>query len=109
MIDRSLKPIQFDQQTYTLREVCERTHAPENYVIELIRYGIIEPDSSRSVSDTRKYFSHVAVSRIQSARRLQKDLELNLAGVALALDLIEQNRALLDRAHFLERLISRIQ
>jgi chaperone modulatory protein CbpM len=35
-------------------------------------------------------FSAVAIKRIQVTRRLQNDLQVNLAGAALALDLLDE-------------------
>ena len=71
----------------TLREVCHICGAGEETVIEMVREGVVEASSS---SGDEWIFSGVAVTRIQTALRLQRDLDVNLAGAALALDLLDE-------------------
>ena len=73
--------------TLTLREVCEVCGVEEVRVVEMVREGIAEPLDPEAGSWT---FSGVAVTRIRTAWRLQQDLHVNLAGAALALDLLEE-------------------
>lgn len=71
----------------TLKEVCERCFIDAESVIRLVDYGIAEPAGSDYSSwrfTTRSYL------RIRKALRLQRDLAINAAGVALAMDLLEQ-------------------
>lgn len=56
---------------------------------DYLEYGIIVAESS-----DRRVFSHVQVECLQRARRLQTDLEINHAGAALALDLLDTIAAL---------------
>jgi chaperone modulatory protein CbpM len=73
--------------TLTLGEVCEVCGVEELSVVEMVREGIADPLDPEAVNWT---FSGVAVTRIRTAHRLQKDLQVNLAGAALALDLLEE-------------------
>jgi chaperone modulatory protein CbpM len=73
--------------TLTLREVCEVCRVEEVRVVEMVTEGIAEPLDAEAGSWT---FSGVAVTRIRTAHRLQQDLHVNLAGAALALDLLEE-------------------
>jgi chaperone modulatory protein CbpM len=71
----------------SLLELCRVCHTDIDVVIEMVDYGLLEPkghsseDWSFNVNDFR---------RLQKALRLHRDLEINLAGVALALDLMEE-------------------
>jgi chaperone modulatory protein CbpM len=79
--------------TLTLTEVCIACRVEEAQIIELVEEGIIEPDLRR-----RDWvFSSVQLSRAGRALRLQRDLDINAAGVALVLDLLEELEALRAR------------
>lgn len=75
------------RHTVTLHEVCIRCHTDAGFVEEMVSYGVIEP---RGPSQQEWRFSVDDLLRLQRARRLQRDLELNSPGLALALDLIEE-------------------
>jgi chaperone modulatory protein CbpM len=53
----------------------------------MVREGIADPLDPQAGAWT---FSGVAVTRIRTAHRLQQDLHVNLAGAALAIDLLEE-------------------
>lgn len=80
--------------TLTLNEVCEVCGVEQSLVVEMVREGIAGPIDE---SAARWEFSGVAVTRIRTAWRLQRDLHVNLAGAALALDLLEEIRSLRGR------------
>jgi chaperone modulatory protein CbpM len=71
----------------TLGQLCRACGTHADWVISLVEEGIIEPDG-KELHLWR--FSGVSLVRVRSALRLQRDLGVNLAGVALALDLIEE-------------------
>lgn len=71
----------------TLGQLCRACGAHADWVISLVEEGIIEPDG-RELRSWR--FSGVSLVRVRSALRLQRDLGVNLAGIGLALDLMEQ-------------------
>ncbi|WP_303290854.1 chaperone modulator CbpM [Marinobacter sp. SS5-14b] len=75
--------------TFTLREICERGECHAEFVIKLVDYGIITP-----VEEWREahqwQFDVNALSRLQKALRLQRDLKLNLPGLAVSLDLLDE-------------------
>ena len=68
-------------------EFCRVCHASEAFVVELVAEGVIEP---RGEEPARWRFSGRSVIRTQVAVRLCEDLDVNLPGVALALDLLEE-------------------
>ena len=70
-----------------LEELCRMCHADEEFVVALVAEGVLEP---RGSSRTRWRFTGRSVRRTQVALRLHHDLDINLPGVALALDLLEE-------------------
>jgi len=84
-----LHPELLDEQlSLTLREVCHACDVHAEYVVELIAEGIIQPAPDRGTQAWR--FDGITVTRIQRAMRLQADLGVNLPGVALALELLDE-------------------
>ena len=80
-----------EELSLTLHEVCEVCGIEESVVIEMVDEGVAEPlDPSAVLWE----FSGIAVARLRTAHRLQRDLRINLAGAALALDLLEEIRRL---------------
>jgi len=60
------------------------------YIVELVEEGVL----SVEVDAAGWRFSGAALRRARTALRLQRDLEINLPGVALALELLEELEAL---------------
>jgi chaperone modulatory protein CbpM len=58
-----------------------------DWIAELVEHGIIEP-VGQARSDWQ--FAMVSVVRVAKAKRLERDLALNLPGLALALDLLDE-------------------
>ena len=57
------------------------------WIVELVDEGILEP---RGESVAHWVFAGVSLRRAQTVRRLQRDLNVNLAGAALALELMDE-------------------
>ncbi|MEA3640322.1 MAG: chaperone modulator CbpM [Lamprobacter sp.] len=68
-------------------------------VQSMVSEGMLHPDGS---APEQWCFTGVEVRRTRRALRLQQDLELNLAGVALALDLLDEVEQLRSRVRCLE-------
>ena len=83
----------------SLAEVCQACGLTAEQVLELVEHGVAEP-SGRQPSHWR--FSCVSVRRIHCAQRLQRDLGINLAGAALALDLLDELERMRQRLRRLE-------
>ena len=77
----------FQRMTDPAPEVCEVCGVDRSLVVAMVEEGIAAPLDSES---THWEFSGVAVTRIRTATRLHRDLEVNLAGAALVLDLLEE-------------------
>lgn len=72
----------------TLGELCRNCHVEADFVVELVQEGVIdplEPDAARWV------FAGHNLVRLRRAVNLHRDLGINLAGIALALDLLEES------------------
>ena len=77
--------------TLTLHDVCEVCGLEQDVVIEMVHEGIAEPVDQAA---GEWQFSGIAVARLRTAHVLQRDLHVNLAGAALAIELLEEIEAL---------------
>ena len=80
-----------DDKLFTLADLCRSCSVPAEVINDMIEYGIIEP---RGDTVAHWQFAGGCLWRVTTVVRLQRDLEVNLAGAALALDLIEEVREL---------------
>ena len=80
-----------DDKLLTLADLCRSCGVPAEVINDMIEFGIIEPQGE---SAAKWQFSGGCLWRVTTVVRLQRDLEVNLAGAALALDLIEEVREL---------------
>lgn len=92
--------------TFTLREFCERGECHAEFVIKLVSYGIIAPvEDSQDARDWA--FDLRALTRLRKAQRLQRDLKMNLPGLAMSLDLLDELRDMRREVERLNRLVAR--
>ena len=98
MNTKVLSGIVLDEETVlSLGDLCNACSRHAEWVVELVDEGILQP-AGRNPEQWR--FPGTSLQRARTAMRLQQDLKINLAGVALALDLldeIESLRALIYR------------
>jgi chaperone modulatory protein CbpM len=78
--------------TYSLREICDRCGTPAEYIMEMVAFGIVEPETGMKPTEWR--FSCHALLRARKALRLEHDLSLNLPGIAVSLELLDEVEAL---------------
>ena len=78
----------------TLDELCRACDAQADLVLELVEEGIVNPVGSEPESWR---FSGIHLEHARLALRLQHDLGVNLAGAALALQLLDEVQALRAR------------
>lgn len=88
-----------DSVELTLKEICHTCHVSADVVLELVEAGILEP---RNSEHGEWWFTGHAIERIERALNLQQDLDINLAGVALVLDLLDEIDHLRERVQILE-------
>ena len=78
----------FDDTTeITIVELCDVCSVERKTIDELIAEGILEPTGQ---SGKRQQFPYSSVRRTRTVIHLQRDLGVNLAGAALALELLER-------------------
>ncbi|MCK9395404.1 MAG: chaperone modulator CbpM [Methylobacter sp.] len=77
-----------EDDSLTLGQLCHACGIHADWVISLVEESIIEPQQGDEIHLWR--FSGTSLVRVRSALRLQRDLGVNLAGIALALDLLEE-------------------
>ncbi|TAL58685.1 MAG: molecular chaperone [Legionella sp.] len=88
--------------TYTFTEVCHRYHIPKELLIEIIEIGLFP---EQNITAEQMVLDQKSLMRLETAFRLHRDLEVNLPGVALALELMDEmermrNELAILRKHF---------
>lgn len=79
----------------SIRELMEALQLSQDFMHHLIDYHIIEIHGDR--------LDAVAIKRIQRAKRLYRDLEINYAGIATILDLLDELEDLRAHTAIIER------
>ncbi|HCW89960.1 MAG TPA: molecular chaperone [Marinobacter sp.] len=77
------------QGRFTLREVCERGGCHAEFIINLVSHGVITP-VEEAPREADWQFDAAALARLGKALRLQRDLDINLPGLAMSLDLLDE-------------------
>lgn len=78
----------FDETTeITIVELCEVCSIEIELIDEMVDEGILEPTGGDS---EKRRFPYSSVRRTRTVVHLQRDLGLNLAGAALALELLDR-------------------
>ncbi|MGC2165128.1 MAG: chaperone modulator CbpM [Gallionella sp.] len=84
-----------DEQTQlTLDDLCRACAVHAERIIELVDFGVLEPQGREPA---RWVFVGDSLHRARKALRLQRDLDMDLAGAALALELLDEITSLRDR------------
>ncbi len=76
-----------DDAEFSLVELCEVCQVPADVVVALVTEGVVEPIGQEQ---TQWRFRAISIRRVRCAIRLKHDLGINVAGVALALDLLQE-------------------
>jgi chaperone modulatory protein CbpM len=75
-----------DSALLTVQDLSRMCSVDEHHIIEFVEEGVLN-----AVEYHRElHFTGASLRRARLAVRLERDLELNLAGLALALDLMEE-------------------
>ena len=99
-----------DQQTFqadieysfSLAEISRCCNVPAEKILVLVGEGVLSPRGRRQ-RDWR--FASADLARALSALRMERDLGVNTAGAALAIDLMDEMQRLRERVRLLERLM----
>ena len=76
----------------TLQQLCRVCAVQTDFVLSLLEEGVAQPLEGQQPESWR--FSEVQVKRVSVAWRLQRDLGVNPAGAALALQLLDEMETL---------------
>ena len=71
----------------SLADLCRASQLPAERLIEWVHEGVVEPVGRNPETWS---FHGVSLQRVRCARRLEEDLGVNTAGIALALDLLDE-------------------
>jgi len=77
--------------TLSMAQLCRACGVHAELITEYVEYGILEPQGRKM---TAWQFPAISLRRTQRALRLQHDLNINAAGIALALELLDEVSAL---------------
>lgn len=95
MTSKTLTGVLLDERTeLSLHDLSHACSTSTEWVLELVDEGVLEPIGHEQA---RWRFSGPNLLRARTAKRLQQDLQINLAGIALALDLMEEIEAMRER------------
>ena len=94
-----IEPTYLDIDSFA--EVC---HLSPDFILELVEYGILEPKGTHLEN---WQFGPRDLYRVRRLMRLQQDLEVNLPGAVLALDLLQQIEDLRAQLQAFEKYFSK--
>ena len=94
LLSPSLGEVLEEEIELSLGDLCRACQLPAERVFELVEEGVIEPLGH---DPGRWRFRGISVRRVRCAQRLEQDLGVNVAGAALALELLEELERLRTR------------
>lgn len=94
------EPLVLDESVLvSAEELCSLCRVTLEELVAMVDEGLIEPAGG---TPQAWEFSSYAVRRVQLARRLERDLGVNVAGAALVSDLLEEIERLRERVERLQ-------
>ncbi len=102
-IDRIIQGLPLAESDWIgVGDFCAWLSVERHWVVSLVEAGVLEP---RGAAPESWSFPASDLARVRAAARLVRDLDVNLAGAAVILDLLEERRRLEHRLALLERLL----
>lgn len=92
-----------DDATLTFVDVCQKYDLTEPWLRDLLEQGIFSHIDTAVIPMKQLNFDPLMVKRVLSARRLEQDLGINVPGVLLALELLDELDAIRDELDVLKR------
>lgn len=89
-----------DETPLSFDELCERIGVSPEYIDEFIAYEIVKPSSEQ---DEEIVFDAEQLRRLKAAIRLKHELEVNMQGIAIILDLLEEMDSLREESELLKK------
>ncbi|HLF67207.1 MAG TPA: chaperone modulator CbpM [Gammaproteobacteria bacterium] len=87
---------------YSLIDICQCCGISAEFVIEMVEYGIFEPEGRQP---EQWQFKVDDLTAAKKAIRLKHDLNLDLAGLALAMDLLSEIDELHNKLQYYKHLV----
>lgn len=91
MTNDILTGVLLNEQFLTLVELSHACLVQQTWIISLVEEGVLEPQGQ---TESCWLFSGGCLQRIQKIKRLELDLGVNIAGAALILELLDENKRL---------------
>ncbi len=88
-----------EQSTISFVDVCQKCNLSEEMLLDMIEHGLC---NQQVVHLQTTYFDEKTLSRIQSACRIQHDLGINVPGVVLVLELLDELEQLRNELNILQ-------
>jgi chaperone modulatory protein CbpM len=86
--DQALPGTIFEESAVlTIKDLSRLCAVEERHIVEFVEEGVLDVVE---INTSEWHFTGSALRRARLAVRLERDLEINLAGVALALELMEE-------------------
>jgi len=83
-----------EQTELTLADLCRACAVETDFIVDMVEEGVLTPDGQ---APTQWRFSGLHLQHAKVAVRLQRDLGVNLQGVALVLQLLDERDVLRAR------------
>lgn len=71
-----------------IEEICQSVNISEDFILELVQYSIVVPIEGNAPKEW--LFSADSVSVVKKATRLHRDLAIDLADLAMVLNLLNE-------------------
>ena len=71
----------------SLHQLCHSATVEPEFILQLVEYEVLEPQGEREVNWR---FKAGDLARLRQAQRLMQDFELNLSGLALVMQLLDE-------------------
>ncbi len=91
-----------NDEVVSLVDLCRSCSVAAEQIVTMIEHGIVEPIETH-ITISQWQFSGESVLRIQTAIRLKRDLGVNFAGAALALELLDEVKSLRQQVAISQR------
>ena len=88
-----------EHTTIPIEDVCQACNISEEKLLEMLEHGLC---THHIVRVNTIYFDEKALRRIQAASRIQRDLDINVPGVVLVLELLDQLEQLRNELNILQ-------
>ncbi len=89
-----------ENTTVSFVEICQKCNISEEILGDMIEHGLF---GGGSIHISSKHVDSRSFGRIQSACRLQQDLGINVPGVILVLELLDELQQLRNEINILNR------